>query len=357
MRSITKGAAAVVAAGLCFALVGCSSGGTEEKADDTQSAASGDDVKTYVAIAKSLNNPAFVVGENGAMDRAAELGNVKIEWVAPDTEDPAKQVQMIEGYVQRGVDGLLINSLGPSVCGAVDQAVAAGIPVVMWDSDCPDGNRSAYVGADNYKGGVRAAELYASATEDKGLQKIAILTGVPGSFNLGERERGFVEGLAETGIDYEIVTTVPGYDDLTKSVDAVESTLQGDPTINGFYFTGPWPLLVEPEALPLMVERIKAGELTVVGFDTLEPTLQYAADGLVVGLVGQKYYGWGYQGVTVLDEIVRNGAEYPAIINTGLDVVTPTGEDDTFTPEEMKKMWESGKFDEVPITPEIAAKM
>ncbi|MFV0406737.1 MAG: substrate-binding domain-containing protein [Propioniciclava sp.] len=310
---------------------------------------------TYVAISKSLNNPAFTVAETGAQARAQELGNVTIEWVAPADADPAKEAQMIEGYVQRGVDGLLINSLGPSVCSAVDQAVAAGIPVVMWDSDCPDSTRTAYVGSDNYKGGLKAAELYAAATADQGHQKIAILTGVPGSFNLGERDRGFIDGLDEAGLDYEIATTVPGHDDLTKSVDAVESTLQGDPSINGFYFDGPWPLLVEQAALPVMIERVKAGELTVVGFDTLEATLSYAEDELVVGLVGQKYYGWGYQGVTVIHEIVANGATYPEIIDTGLDIVTPDGEGDMFTPQEMAAMWESEEFDETPLMPEDVA--
>ena len=70
---------------------------------------------TYVAISKSLDNPAFAVAEAGAKDRLAELTErgveIDLEWTAPLGADPAKEVEMIESLIQRQVDGLLINSL------------------------------------------------------------------------------------------------------------------------------------------------------------------------------------------------------------------------------------------------------
>jgi ribose transport system substrate-binding protein len=305
----------------------------------------------FAAIAKTLDNPGFTVAEKGAKDRVVELGNVKLEWTAPPGADAAKMVQLIESFIQKDVDGLLIDSLGPGVCGAVDQAVDAGIPVVMWDSDCPDSKRTAYVGSDNYEGGVKAGELYAAATKGKGKQRIAILTGVPGAFNLGERDRGFKDGLKKAGADFEIVRTVAGYDDLAKSVDAVLSTLRGDPSINGFYFDGPWPLLVDPKQLSLVTDRVKDGSLTVVSFDTLEPQLEWVRNDWTIGLVGQRYYSWGYQGIQVLNEIVRNDAKYPEIVDTGLDVVTKKGEGENLTPEEMQTRWDTFVFKEKPIEP------
>ena len=70
-------------------------------------------------IAKSMDNPAFQVAKKGAEDRIKELGgNINMEWTAPVGADPAKMVQMIESYVQKKVDGLMVDSLGPSVCQA-----------------------------------------------------------------------------------------------------------------------------------------------------------------------------------------------------------------------------------------------
>ena len=306
----------------------------------------------YVAIAKSLDNPAFQVGEQGAKDRVAEIGGISLEWTAPTAADPANMVQMIESYVQRGVDGLLIDSLGPSIATAVNQAVDAGIPVVMFDSDNPESKRTAYVGCDNYKGGYECGVMYAKAVEGQGPQKIAILTGVPGALNLQERDKGFKDGLTAMGIDYEIVVTVPGNDDLSQSVEAVENTLRGNDSINGFFFDGPWPLLVDSSNLPLMMEKTASGELTVVSFDTLQPELSYVAKGAVIGLVGQKYYGWGYQGVTVLHEIVANNATYPEFVDTGVDVVTLDGSGDAYSVDEFNQFWDSFSFNESPIMPE-----
>ncbi|RKX89727.1 MAG: sugar ABC transporter substrate-binding protein [Spirochaetes bacterium] len=319
--------------------------GQGEDADD-------DGAYKYVAIAKSMDNPAFQVAEQGARDRVAELDGVSLEWTAPTAADPANMVQMIESYIQRGVDGMLIDSLGPSITTAINQAVDAGIPVVMFDSDNPESKRTAYVGSDNYQGGYLCGEMYVKAVKGNGKQYIAILTGVPGALNLQERDKGFKEALNDAGVDYEIVVTVPGNDDLTQSVEAVENTLRGNEKINGFFFDGPWPLLVDSSNLPLMMEKTAAGELTVVSFDTLQQELAYVADGTVIGLVGQKYYGWGYHGLTVLHEIVANGAKYPEIVNTGVDIVTKDGTGDAFTVEEFNKFWDNFSFNEKPIMPE-----
>jgi len=336
-------AATVAAAALAVGLAGCAGGGGGQPAADKE--------LLIVGIPKTLDNPAFAVAKIGAEERAKELGNIKLEWVAPAGADPAKQVQLIESYVQRGADGIFVSALGPSVCNAIDEAVAAGVAVTTFDSDCPDSGRSSYVGSDNYQGGVEAGKLYAEAVEGKGPQRIAILTGVIGAINLEERDRGFKDGLDEAGVDYEIVTTVPGNDDLTKSVEAVESTLRGDPTINGFYFDGPWPLLVEKTNLPLMIERVNSGQLTVVSFDTLQAQLPWVTEGLVYGLVGQKYFGWGYQSVQALNGIIRNGDEFGDFADTGVDVVTKDGGEGRYSVEEMDAFWESGVFVEEPIQP------
>lgn len=307
---------------------------------------------TFIGIPKTLDNPAYAVAKAGAEQRIKELGgHIKLEWVAPAGADAAKQVQLIEGYVQRRVDGIMVAALGPSVCNAIDAAVAAGVPVITFDSDCATSKRQAYVGSDNYAGGFKAGQLYAEAVKDKGPQRIAILTGLVGATNLAERDAGFKDAIVKSGIQHQFVVTVAGQDDLTKSVDAVESTLRGNPNINGFYFDGPWPLLVQRSNFPTMIAMIKAGKLTVVSYDTIQAELQWVTDGLVVGLVGQKYYGWGFQGIQVLNGIVRNGSDFGKIVNTGMDVVTKNGGTGMFTPAEMNKAWDTSSFAETPVQP------
>ncbi|TDL34008.1 substrate-binding domain-containing protein [Arthrobacter nitrophenolicus] len=342
-----KGSILALGIAVMLVLAGCSSGPT---ATGTQSKGPNDEL-TFVAIFKALGNAGVTAAKKGMEDRAKEIGNIKVEVTAPSAPDAAAQVQLIESYVQRGVDGLMVSSLGPSVCEAINSAMSRGIPVITFDSDCPDSSRLTYVGSDNKAGGQAAGQLYAEAVKGKGKQRIAILTGVLGSQNLTERDQGFEEGLKKAGVDFEIVKTVPGNDDVPRSVDAVESTLRGDQSINGFFFDGPWPFLVEDSNLPTLVDRAKSGGLTVVAFDTIQPEMDAVRNGLAYALVGQKYYGWGYQGAQVLDQIVRHGAKFDSVTATGFDLVTKDGGDGRYTPDEMDALWQSYEFKETPLLP------
>ena len=72
--------------------------------------------------------------------------------------------------------------------------------------------------------------------------KVALLTGVPGAFNLEERIRGFKDGIKEYP-DIQIVTTVACNDDINQGVQVVEETMQANPDLNGWFFVGLWPLV------------------------------------------------------------------------------------------------------------------
>jgi ribose transport system substrate-binding protein len=341
-RSMRAAAVAAVAVTAALVLGACGSGSTPD-ADDEE--------LVFVAIFKALGNAGVTAAQTGMEDRAEEIGGIKVEVTAPSTPDAAAQVQLIESYVQRGVAGIMVSSLGPSVCEAINNAIAAGVPVITFDSDCPDSDRLTYVGSDNYLGGQVAGELYAEAVEGQGAQRIAILTGLLGSQNLADRDRGFTDALEDAGVDFEIVKTVAGDDDVPKSVDAVEATLRGDQGINGFFFDGPWPFLVESSNLPTLVSRAESGDLTVVAFDTIQPEMDAVRNGLAYALVGQKYYGWGYQGIQVLDQIVRHDAVFGDLTATGFDIVTADGGDGRYTPDEMDALWSSFSFKEDPILP------
>jgi len=298
-------------------------------------------------VPKTLANPGFLIAKRGADVRAAELGDVEIYWTAPLSANVPEQIEIIEGLIAKKVDGLLINSNGPGVDVVINQAMKAGIPVVAWDCDAPDSKRICYVGTDDYKGGLACAELFLEATKGKGHQKIAILTGVPGVYNLGQRDRGFIDGIK--GADIEIVITVPCYDDLARSVDVVEGTTRAYPELTAWFFDGPWPLLVDPESLPLFLSKIKKGELTVVSYDTLPQQLPWVEQDLVYGVVGQKYYGWGYQSVSVLHNIVKYGKKYPEFVDMGMDVVTKEGGPGRYTAKEFARKWEEFDFTEPPL--------
>jgi len=292
-------------------------------------------------IPKALDNPVFELGRKGAFQRAEELsafGDVKVEviYTGSVSSDAMEQARVVEDMIARKVDAIAISCNDPVACiNPINQAVDAGIPVMTWDSDSPQSKRFAYLGVDNVEGGKQAARLLIQVMGDSG--KIAILTGVPGAYNLEERIRGFREVIDQyPGI--EVVAVRSTNDDINLSVQVVEETMQAYPDLNGWFFVGMWPLLAGRGAMPLWEQAALHGNLKTVSWDTMPEELEFLRDGYVSGLIDQNCWAWGYDTVQVLYDKLVHGKSTPAFIDAGLRVVTQKDV------EAMMKMWGSGDF-------------
>jgi ribose transport system substrate-binding protein len=314
---------------------------TEEPAvEETEEPAAEMEKITIAWIPKALNNPVFEVGRDGAMKKAEELtadGDIEVEvlYLGSVASDMAEQAQVMEDAIASGVDAIGVSCNDPTGCeDPINKAVEAGIPVMTWDSDSPDSERFTYLGVDNYAGGQAAAELLVKFMGEEG--QVALLTGVPGAFNLEERIRGFQDGVAAYP-NIEIVTTVYCNDDINLGVQVVEETMQAYPELDGWFFVGLWPLFADRGSMPLWEEASLSGMVNIV-FDTLPVELEFLKDGYVHGLVGQKYWGWGYDTVQMIYDYIVEGAEYDDWTDSGMDIVTECNVD------VMAEMWAESDF-------------
>jgi ribose transport system substrate-binding protein len=280
---------------------------------------------TIAWIPKALNNPVFEVGRDGAFKKAEELTaagptEVEVLYVGSVASDAAEQARVVEDVIAKGVDAIGISCNDPTACeDPINKAVAAGIPVMAWDSDSPDSERFTYLGVDNYQGGKAAAELLVTFMGEEG--KVALLTGVPGAFNLEERIRGFQDGIAPySGI--EIVSTVYCNDDINLGVQVIEETMQAHPDLDGWFLVGLWPLFAERGSMPLWEDAALNKGLVTIAFDTLPVELEFLEDGYLQGLVGQKYWGWGYDTVQMIYDYIAKGTRYDDWTDSGMDLVT-----------------------------------
>jgi ribose transport system substrate-binding protein len=294
-----------------------------------------------------LNNPVFEIGRDGAFLSAEDLtesGDIEVEviYVGSISSDAAEQVRVVEDVIAKGVDAIGISCNDPTaLIDVIQKALDAGIEVMTWDSDSPESGRFTYLGVDNYEGGMAAADLLIRSMGTSG--KVAILTGVPGAFNLEERIRGFMDVIAEYP-DIEVVKTVACNDDINLGVQVVEETMQTYPDLNGWFFVGLWPLFAQIGSMPLWEEAQLSGSCMTVSFDTLPVELEYMKEGYLVGLVGQKYWGWGYDTVQMIYDKIVNGKTYDSFTNSGMDIVTPNNVD------AMAEAWENSDFSQ-PLPP------
>lgn len=248
-------------------------------------------------IGKAQSNEVFVTARRGAEAEAARLSKelgVPIEVIVrtPADEDAQAQAQAIEQLVRQGAQGITVSCSNAEVLtGAIDGAVAKGVPVMCFDSDAPASKRFCFYGTDDVPCGAAVMRELATLMGNKG--KVAILAGNQNAPNLQKRVAGVKEelarhaGIALAGVYYHKETP----QDAAAKVAEIQ---QVDPSITGWAMIGGWPLFTA-HALDAVRGRAK-----VVAVDMLPPELEYVRTGEVDVLLGQPCFEWGVQSVRIL---------------------------------------------------------
>jgi ribose transport system substrate-binding protein len=286
-------------------------------------------------IPKELNNGVFETGHEGALAKAHELSalhgrRVEIHYTATDSAaDVAGQAELVRRAAEEGANGVAISCNSPDeLKDAIDEVVAAGIPVLTFDSDSPESERFTYLGVDNEQGGMIAARILGEAMRESQKKRVALVSGVRGATNLEARAKGFRDTLASEYPELELADTVYCDDDAELSASLVEGLMRDEPNLGGLFFVGLWPLFMCDgtdcgEKMPKWNAAARAGEVRTVAFDTLDFELPFVEEGMVAGLIGQKYWGWGFDAVQMLYDRVVDDQSFAAWTDSGTDVVCP----------------------------------
>ena len=286
-------------------------------------------------VPKGLNNPVFKSADFGGQERAKELGNVDFKFIGPAQSDASQQVAVVDGLISAGYDGIGIScGSAQTLLEPINHAVDKGIKVITWDSDSPTSKRAVFYGVDSFKGGQLQAKLLNDLLKGK-KGNVWLLSGLPSAQNLEDRIRGVKTVLSK---DLTITGTSFCNEDVALGVSQVENVLRAHQDLIGYIMIGAWPLFSSLGALPRLTERAKNG-LQVVAFDYLEQELPFIKNGTVKASVGQDYWGWGYQSVTILAGLLQ-GKHYPAFVPQALPVV------DTSNVDAYQKKWDMSKTPE-----------
>jgi ribose transport system substrate-binding protein len=339
---------------LAAALLGCTS---------TESAKTSDAIN-LAFIPKTSNNLVFKMGNDGAQFGGRDLTHsrkreVNVEYLASPTLDPGLQQDLIRQAITSNKDGILVSCIDDSITAPIDEAVDAGIPVITYDSDCPDSKRAGFYSMQSEASGARGADLMVSAM-GAGAKSIAILTGRAGADNLERRVAGFTNRLSAAYPDVTVVTTVHCMETAETCGTAVEDEIiSAYPELDGLLVVGLWGLLgacscsesgtsclCEDNQMPKWKAAAK-GKLKTVAYDSLPFEITLMEQGYVSALLGQKYFGWGYDTVSLMYEHLTEDREVSAFIDSGFDVVCPNNS------AEMTAKWEAADF-RTPLAPECA---
>ncbi|HEY7497000.1 MAG TPA: substrate-binding domain-containing protein [Vicinamibacterales bacterium] len=271
-------------------------------------------------IAKSSTNPVFLSARTGAEAAAKELTAkhgvpIEIAWLTPPTEDGQIQAQRIAQAVNEGASAILVScSDAGKVTGAINDAVARGVPVMTFDSDAPESQRFAFYGVDDVKTGQAVMDELAKQMKEAG--SIAILAGNQNAPNLRKR----VEGVKLAAAKYPKIKIVDTFYHIETPQDAAAEVIRVQnayPQIQGWAMIGGWPLFTQTLLSDLNPQKVK-----IVAVDGLPAELAYVEKGLAPVLLAQPTYLWGHVSVQRIFDKVQLKQEVPQIIPMDLVKVT-----------------------------------
>ena len=180
---------------------------TEAAADAAPAAdtASGDKL-SFKIVVKSFQSSYWQAAVQG-VNQAADKLQVEVECNGPNAEsDIADQVNMLTNYINGKPDGIGLAACDQSAClDALQMAKDAGIPVVCFDSGCPDapeGSVLSTIATDNYGAGATAAENMYAALKDtianaSAPVRIGEVNQESTSESITQRGLGFIDKFAE----------------------------------------------------------------------------------------------------------------------------------------------------------------
>jgi len=284
----------------------------------TKAALSGSNRRLTIAVVPKLIHPFFEPARKGALEEGERLG-VNVLWQAPLTSDPAYQAQIMEDLITKRVDAIAISPVDDgALLPFLARAKKEGIPVLTWDADCSDKSlRVAYVGTDNVEAGRVAGSEASRLLGGREKKEYAVMTGSLGAANLNQRLDGFEEGLHKNG-NFVRAAMEASDDNADAALSQAESILRGHPNISLiFASTGTGT----PQAAKAVKDARLTNQITIVGFDALDDTLQAVRDGSVKFIVAQRPRAMGTLAVRYLYQYLHAG-QLPDKTDTGAVIVT-----------------------------------
>jgi ribose transport system substrate-binding protein len=259
----------------------------------------------------------------GANRAAKELG-VELIWRGPLREDDRdSQVSEVEGFISRGVSGIVLAPLDEAaLVGPVNDAMAKKIPVVIFDSGLKGDNYVSFVATDNVKGGQLGGERLIEAMGGKG--KVVLLRYAEGHDSTTKREEGFLAAMkAHPAVQVVSSNQYVGTDveEAYKRTESILSSYRkpdGSLSIDGIFCANESSSFA---AMRVLKDNGWNGKLHFVGFDSSDNLVKGLQDGTLDGLVLQDPVKMGYLAIKTLVAHLK-GEPVERRIDTGVQVVT-----------------------------------
>jgi rhamnose transport system substrate-binding protein len=250
---------------------------------------------------KAKGDPYFVSCRVGAEDAAKELG-VDLIWDGPTSLDAARQNELVENWITRGVDAIAVaveNRAGIST--VLRKARARGIKVLTWDADAEPDARDFFVNQATAEGiGTTLTDEAARLLGNTG--EFAVITGALTAATQNEWIAFFRKRLAEKYPHLKLALIRPSDDDRDKAFAETQTILRVAPAVT-------LVMAISAPAVPGAAEAVRqagrGGDVRVIGLSLPNINKPYVHDGTVQTVVLWNTADLCYLAVTAAVNLAR----------------------------------------------------
>jgi rhamnose transport system substrate-binding protein len=265
---------------------------------------------TRVAIGmmpKAKGDPYFVSCRKGAEEAAAALG-VDLLWDGPTELDPAKQNEIVEAWITRGVDVVAVSVENQAAISTVlRKARGRGIKVLTWDADAESDARDFLVNQATPQGiGETLADEAARLLGGRG--EFAIVTASLSAANQNEWMKHIRARLAAAHPNVSIAVVRPSDGDRDRAFAETQTILKVYPNVRVV-------MGIAAPAVPGIAEAVKQSgraDVKVTGLSLPNMCKPYVHAGIVDSVVLWNTGDLGYLTVLAADALAR-GALRPGV--------------------------------------------
>lgn len=261
----------------------------------------------------------WVAAEQGAQKAGAELGAEVIAKSPLNEGDVAIQIQLLNSFVEQGVDAIVIApSSKDTLVAPLAAAAAKGIKIVVFDTRLEGDSPYPFVGTDQRKSGQAAGTLLASLMVEG--DPVGFLKNNQTSGATIQRELGAFERLRELRKDFALCGSMYVGIDKGAEKERVAAFFDQHPEAKAVLASSTPATLA---LIDVLKERKLAGAVKCVGFGfNLTPAVAEAIEqGVLQGWVAQLPGDMGHDAVKAAVALCKGDA-VPKTITTEFFVVT-----------------------------------
>jgi len=268
-------------------------------------------------VAKALDSEWWQRVKSGAEEAARATPGIKLAVLAPEREiNIDQQASILEDQIIKKVSALAVAPAGVSeILPLLDKARAAGIPVVIFDTDVDWNSKLTFVGSDNREAGRLAATHIVKVLSGKG--KVAVIRGILGIRTHDDRLAGFREGIAGSP-EITCITVQPANSERGLGMTVAENILTSHPDLRAIFATNDQMALGAVEAV---AARNLTGKVVVVGVDATREAVTAIQSGKLSADISMHPEALGRGAVEAAIKAAR-GEPVEKRIDTGTTLVT-----------------------------------